>query len=63
MYIGEKMLTGWTLLAGTCPTEGCKGTPLMSIKGKIFVYCCHIHVLICVYIQPVCYYINVYASS
>ena len=28
------MLSGWTLLAATCPSSDCFGTPLMSTKGN-----------------------------
>jgi uncharacterized Zn finger protein (UPF0148 family) len=32
--LGEKMLSGWTLLAAVCPFPACYGTPLMSVKGN-----------------------------
>ena len=39
--LGEKMLSGWTLLADTCPQQSCEGTPLMKLgKGPMLCVSC-----------------------
>jgi len=38
--IGEKLLTGWTMLSTSCPQTGCQGTPLMdSPEGDVKMLC------------------------
>jgi len=38
--IGEKLLTGWTMLSTSCPQSGCQGTPLMnSPEGDVQMFC------------------------
>lgn len=41
--LGDRMLSGWTLLGTTCEKEACKGTPLMSQASepkKLLCVCC-----------------------
>ena len=39
--LAEKMLSGWTLLAETCPNKQCEGTPMMRLRdGPIICVSC-----------------------
>lgn len=39
--LGEKMISGWTMLANSCPKGECNGTPLMSCRGgPMLCVCC-----------------------
>lgn len=38
--LGEKMVSGWTMLANSCPKAECNGTPLMSCGGGPMVCVC-----------------------
>lgn len=39
--LGERMLSGWTMLGIVCPSSSCRGTPLVSHEGKrMHCVCC-----------------------
>lgn len=39
--LGERMITGWTLLGDSCPNADCEGTPLMKLgKGPMQCVAC-----------------------